>query len=89
MAFLPGQSPGQGSLADCNLWCCGRVRHDLATKQQNKLVGNFHSLPSAPSPDASLCHTSVPVRIPTQGKDLGKSPFQTTVNETYISNSTF
>ena len=32
--FLPGKSHGQRSLAGYSPWCCKRVRHDLATKQQ-------------------------------------------------------
>ena len=34
--FLPGKSHGQKSLAGYSLWGCKRVRHDLATKQQQK-----------------------------------------------------
>ena len=32
--FLPGKSPGQRNSAGYNPWGCKRVRHDLATKQQ-------------------------------------------------------
>ena len=32
--FLPGKSPGQRSPAGYSPWGCKRVRHDLATKQQ-------------------------------------------------------
>ena len=32
--FLPGKSHGQRSLVDCSPRSCRRVRHDLATKQQ-------------------------------------------------------
>ena len=33
----PGDSEGQGSLACCSHWGCKKVRHDLATEQQNYL----------------------------------------------------
>ena len=33
--FLPGESHGQKSLVGYSLWGRERVRHDLATKQQN------------------------------------------------------
>ena len=36
--FLPGKSPGQRNLAGCGPWGCKRVRHDLATKQQQALL---------------------------------------------------
>ena len=32
--FLPGKSHGQRSLAGPSPWCCKRVGHNLATKQQ-------------------------------------------------------
>ena len=32
--FLPGKSHGQRSLAGYSPWCCKRIGHDLATKQQ-------------------------------------------------------
>ena len=32
--FLPGKSHEQSSLAGYSLWGCKRVRHELATKQQ-------------------------------------------------------
>ena len=32
--FLPGKSRGQRSLVGYSPWGCKRVRHDLATKQQ-------------------------------------------------------
>ena len=32
--FLPGESHGQRSLVGYNSWGCERVKHDLATKQQ-------------------------------------------------------
>ena len=34
LVFLPGKSHGQRSLTDYNWWGCERVRHNLATKQQ-------------------------------------------------------
>ena len=34
--FLPGKSHGQGSLAGYCSWCRKRVRHDWATKQQQR-----------------------------------------------------
>jgi len=34
--FLPGESQGQRSLVGYSLWGCKRVRHDLATKQQQQ-----------------------------------------------------
>ena len=37
--FLPGKSHGQRSLVDYSSWGGKRVRHDLATKQQQKLSG--------------------------------------------------
>ena len=42
--FLPGKSHGQRSLAGYSLWGHKRVRHDLATKQQQKdpAVLSFH-----------------------------------------------
>ena len=33
-AFFPGESRGQRSLAGPSPWRCKRVRHNLATKQQ-------------------------------------------------------
>ena len=36
--FLPEQSHGQRSLADCSLWGSKRVRHNLVTKQQHSLL---------------------------------------------------
>ena len=36
--FLPGKSHGQRSLAGYSLWCWKRVRHNLASKQQQQNV---------------------------------------------------
>ena len=47
--FLPGKSHGQRSLAEYSPWGC-RVRHDLATKQQQLLDGNK----SIPLPESIL-----------------------------------
>ena len=34
--FLPGKSHGQESLRGYRPWCCKRIGHDLATKQQEQ-----------------------------------------------------
>ena len=39
--FLPGKSDGQESLTDYSPWGHKRVRHDLATKQQQKSIATL------------------------------------------------
>ena len=34
----PGDSEGQRNLAYCSPWGCKRVRHDLATEQEQKIL---------------------------------------------------
>ena len=43
MVFFPGKSHGQRSLVGYKPWCCRRIRHDLATKQQLLLIAREHS----------------------------------------------
>ena len=47
--FLPGESHGQRSLAGYRAWSHKRVRHDLATKQQQMSIfpSCIHNPPSA------------------------------------------
>ena len=50
--FLPGEFYGQRSLAGYSPWGHKRVRHDLATKQQNKHFTFFQTPPGRHRPQA-------------------------------------
>ena len=41
LALLPGESLGQRNLADYSQWGCKRVRHDLVTEQDEKLISKM------------------------------------------------
>ena len=48
MVFLLGKSHGQRGLVGYSPWGCKRIRHDLATKQQQLLIAWEHSGSSGP-----------------------------------------
>ena len=50
LAFFPGRSHGQRSLADYSLWGCKKVGHDLATKQQQSCQILASAVPSCRLP---------------------------------------
>ena len=51
--FLPGKSHGQRNLVGYSPWGCKTVRHDLATKQQQKTT-----LDAAEKKTSELCRQS-------------------------------
>ena len=60
---LPGKSHGQRRLAGYSPWGCKRVRHDLATKQQQQQQFS-PKLHSHPGTTTTLPQTPLPSRLP-------------------------